>query len=117
MRGYVSHVELNELALKMSTAQVERAEMLAERFKAGLWEYPVTRIIADGDARLKLNGITIGANKSLALINGQAVAEGESINVHLKLRSLEVNCIKIEKDSVSFSIEGENQPRTLRLKQ
>jgi TPR repeat protein len=117
MRGIGSRVELNELAIKMSTAQVERAEMLAARFRVGLWEYPITRIIADGDGRLKLNGITISASQSLALINGQAVAEGETISVKLKPRFLDVKCIKIGKDSVTISIARENQPRTLRLKE
>ena len=74
----VGRVHMNELALKMDTASVGRAETLAARFKAGQWRVPVARAIPDGDPRLKLGGITFGDKKPLAVINGKTLSEGES---------------------------------------
>jgi hypothetical protein len=52
-----------------------------------------------------------------AVINGKTLGEGESASISLKPDSLTltVRCIKIDKDSASILIEGEDQPRLLRL--
>jgi hypothetical protein len=110
-----NRIELNELALKMTTAEVERAKILSSRFKAGYWQFPVIRIIPEGDPRLKLNGITISARQRSANINGQTVLEGETVTLALKPGRLNVTCLKAGNDSVTISVKGEARPRILRL--
>jgi hypothetical protein len=60
----VGRVEMNELALMMDTSSLQQAQILAAQFKAGHWQAPIIRSIPDGDARLKLNGITSMARPS-----------------------------------------------------
>ena len=76
---------------------------------------PVIRVIPDGDPRLKLTGVAFGMKTPMAVINGKTVEEGASAKINLKPGTLNIKCLKIEKDSVSISIEGEDQPRVLRL--
>jgi len=112
----VGRVEMNELALKLDTASLGRAEEVFTEFKAGKWRAPITRAIPEGDARLKLNGITFGVRTPLAVINGKTVTEGESVRVAVKPGSLSIKCLKIGKDFVVVAIEGEDEPRKLQLK-
>ena len=112
----VGRVEMNELALKMDTPSLQQAQMLAAQFKAGNWQAPVMRAIPEGDPRLKVNGITLGTTYRLGVINGKTLSEGESATVAVKPGTLVVKCLKIEKDSVLVSVEGEDQPRLLRMK-
>ena len=107
---------MNELALKLDTASLQSAENLFMEFKAGKWKAPITRAIPDGDARLKLNGITFGVRTPLAVINGKTLTEGESVTVAVKPGSLKIKCLKIGKDSALVAIEGEDEPRILRLR-
>jgi hypothetical protein len=112
----VGRVEMNELALKMDTSALQRAQNLAAQFKTGHWHSPVTLAIPENDVRLKLNGITFGANNSLAIINGKTLSEGESVVVALKSGKVKIKCLKIEKGSVLVAVEGESVPRLLSLK-
>jgi hypothetical protein len=54
---------------------------------------------------------------ALAVINGRSLGEGESAKISLKPGTLTPNikCLKIERDSVAISVEGEDQPRVVRL--
>jgi hypothetical protein len=113
--GITGRVQMNYLALKMTTDDLERAQNLATQFKSGHYEFPVVQLISEGDSRLKLSGITISARMSLAVINGKTLSEGESTSIKLKAGNLSVKCLKIERNSVLVSIEGEDQPRILRL--
>jgi len=112
----VGRVEMNELALKLNTSALHQAQNLAAQLKAGNWQPPVTRAIPEGDSRLKLNGITFGSKIPLAVINGKTLSEGESTKIPVKPGTLNIKCLKIEKDSVLIAIEGENTPRLLPLK-
>jgi hypothetical protein len=112
----VGRVEMNELALKLDTDALQQAQNLAAQFKAGNWHPPVTRAIPEGDPRLKLSGITFGIRTPLAVVNGKTLAEGESATVSVKPGTLTIKCLKIQKDSVLITVEGEDQPRLLQLK-
>jgi len=112
----VGRVHMNELALKMDTEALGRAERLAEEFKSGKWHAPVARALPEGDPRLKLGGITFSGKNSLAMINGKTFSEGESAAVSLKSGTLVIKCLKIEKDSVLISVDGEDDPRLLHLR-
>jgi hypothetical protein len=63
-----------------------------------------------------LGGITFGGKRSLAVINGKSLSEGESASVSVKPGTLTVKCLKIEKDSVLIIVEGEDVPRLLHLR-
>ena len=112
----VGRVQMNELALKLDTTALQQAQNLAVQFKAGNWNLPVTRAIPEGDSRLRLGGITFGGKISLAVINGKTLSEGESAVVSVKPGTLNIKCLKIQKDSVLVTVEGENTPRLLRLR-
>jgi hypothetical protein len=107
---------MNRLALQMDTDALGQAEALAAQFRAGKWRPPVARAIPEGDPRLKLGGITFGGKRSLAVINGKSLSEGESASVSVKPGTLTVKCLKIEKDSVLIIVEGEDVPRLLHLR-
>lgn len=112
----VGRVRLNELALKLDSAALQQGQKMAARCKQGQWPPLMTRVLPEGDQRLKLNGITFGTKVSLALINGKSVAVGDSATIPLKPASLRIKCLEINKDSVLISVEGEDAPRVLRLK-
>lgn len=114
--GAGDRIELNDLALKMNTADVQRAQILASQFRAGQWQLPVARIVPDGDSRLKLTGITaIGPKNSFAVISGKVVSEGELATIPLKPIPLRLKCLRISMDSVLILVDGEDRPRLLRL--
>lgn len=113
----LNHWELNDLALKMSTADVERAKKLAAEFNAGNWQYPALAAIADPRRRIKLMGITAGQQSSLAIINGQTLSEGQVVTLDMKPGTITLKCLKIEKVWVLVSIDGEVKPTRLELGQ
>jgi hypothetical protein len=136
----VQRGQLNNMALIMDSRSIDQAQALAQRFKAGAWRCPAVAAIsgieprqklnggknADGnrerslisevEPHLKLNGITLSGKSSLCIINGKNLSEGESSKIPLGPRSPMIRCLKIEKDSVLISIEGEDAPKSLHLK-
>jgi Sel1 repeat len=112
----VGRVQMNELALQLDARALQQAQDLAAQFKAGHWQAPVAQAIPEGHARLKLGGITFGGKTSLAVIKCKTVAEGESATVSVKGGTLTFKCLKIDRNSVQVSVEGEDAPRLLRLK-
>jgi hypothetical protein len=112
----VGRVHMNQLALKMNTEALGRAERLANEFKSGKWRAPVARALPEGDPRLKLSGIIFNGKNSLAVINGKTLSEGETVVLPTKPGTLPVKCLKIEKNSVLISVEGEDTPRLLHLR-
>jgi hypothetical protein len=45
---------------------------------------------------------------ALAVINGKSLSEGESASVSVKPGTLTIKCLKIEKNSVLITVEGED---------
>lgn len=107
-------VELNELALKMSTEDSQRARDLAARLITGQWQFPVVRFIPLGDARLKLTGIA-RVKEPVAFIDGKPFSEGENLKISTKSLTLAVKCLQIGKDSATVLVEGEDTPRVLTM--
>ena len=107
---------MNEVALQLDTRGLQQAQSLAAQFKAGNWQAPLIRAVPDGDTHLKLEGITFGGRTSLAVINGKSLAEGESASVSAKPETLTIKCLKIERDSVLITVDGEDTPRLLHLR-
>ena len=60
-------------------------------------------------SRLRLNGITLGGKVQLATINGKSLAIGETIVITGK-PPLTLRLLKIEKDSVLVTVDGDDAP-------
>lgn len=111
----VGRVYLNEMALKLDSDSIRHGQALAERYKRKEWSPLVARTIPEGDARLRLNGVTLG-RVPLAVINGKTLGVGDSAALPLKPSPLRVTCLEIKKESVLVAIEGEDAPRQLALR-
>jgi hypothetical protein len=111
----LGRLEMNEMNLSLSTDDIRRAQSLASYWMAGHWQLPVIRVIPAGDHRLKATAIATGLKIPFAVINGQTLSPGESASIALNPETVRLKCIKIEDNSVLVAIEGEDQPRVLRL--
>jgi hypothetical protein len=111
----LGRLEMNEMNLRMSTDDIRRAQSLAVGWKAGHWQLPVIRVIPEGDHRLKATAIATGLKIPFAVINGQTLSPGESASIALNPETVCLKCLKIEENSVVVALEGEDQPRVLRL--
>jgi hypothetical protein len=111
----VGRVQMNELALKLDVSSLQEAQKLAGEFKAGRWQAPIIRSIPEGDPRLKLNGITFGGKIPLAVINGKTLSEGETAKIAIKPATMNIKCLKIDKDAVTIAVEGEDIPRRIQF--
>lgn len=111
----VGKVELNQMALKLDTSTIREAQELASQFKGGGWQ-PLSIQRIPSESMLKLNGFVTGKTP-LAIINGKTFAEGESQMLKgIRPDPIAVKCLKIDKDSVLISVEGEDTPRRLTVK-
>ncbi|HEY3854354.1 MAG TPA: hypothetical protein VGO67_08190 [Verrucomicrobiae bacterium] len=108
-------IQMNNSALNMTTVDVERARALAAQFSAGHLQLPPIQVIPDGDPNLKLRGVTIVGKSSIAIINSKSMSEGESAVFQLKTGAIKLSCLKIYPGAVSILIDGENEPRVLKL--
>lgn len=115
-----SQSELNGLALKVDVATAKEGRRLAALYKAGQWPTlalappPAPKPAPRPTAVLKLDGIALGT-KPLAVINGKSLAVGESATLPLKPTPVTIKCLKIEKGAVTVTVEGEDEPRLLRI--
>lgn len=112
--------ELENLALRMPTRDLQEGQKLYKQFKNHQWPDPFPRAVAKAAQvvpvlDLKLDGISLGARSPLATINRRTVAVGEVAEITLKGRTVEIKCLKIEDDSVSILVTGETEPRILRF--
>ncbi|TAK93202.1 MAG: sel1 repeat family protein [Verrucomicrobia bacterium] len=104
---------LDQLAVRLDSAQVRQAQELAETYRRGNWPTcPVKRLV-NGDSRLTLNGVTMGGRTPLAVINRQTFALGESGMVRLRDGSLRILCAEIGGNSVTVEVEGEAEAHLL----
>jgi TPR repeat protein len=110
-----AHAAMDRLALRMDLAEIRESHALAGRFFSREWPHHVTRKFSEADLALKLNGFTIGP-VSLAIINGQTLEKGDSVVMPVKDGTARVTCVSISEDSVLVAVEGEEEPRVLRLR-
>ncbi len=54
--------------------------------------------------------------EALAVVNGKTLSEGESASASVKPGTLTIKCLKIEKNSVFVTVEGEDTPRLPHLR-
>ena len=107
--------QMSRLALQMHLDDIRESHALAKRFLKRQWPHYFTHKLPDADLVLKLNGITIGP-VSLAIINDQILELGDSVAIPNKHGTALVTCVKISEDSVLVAVEGEDEPRVLRLR-
>jgi TPR repeat protein len=111
----VAHIEMDRLALRMDLQEIRESHAIAEGFLKRQWSHHVTRKFSEADLVLKLKGITVGP-VPLAIINGQTLEQGDSFATPVKEGIARVTCVKITRDSVLAAVEGEEEPRVLRLR-
>jgi TPR repeat protein len=136
--------ELNTLALAVDVATAQQGKRLAAAFKRGEWPHPVfvapepppgpkpassppkataapaapakaTPAAKREYPELKLKAISPGV-RTLANINGIIIEEGQTITVPLKPKAVKVKCVKIERNSILVSVDGEESPRRLEMR-
>jgi TPR repeat protein len=111
----VGRVEMNNLALKITSEQIVNAKNLAQKMESGHWPPLPAQKNPEADLVLKLNGLIPGGAHPLATINGKTVAAGETISIKIKKENLNVRCLKIDSDSVTILVDGETESRQLRM--
>jgi hypothetical protein len=127
--------QLNQLALEVDVATSQEGKRLAALYRSGRWPELVVQAapevkpapvasVPKAPARpapsapprpapgLKLNSIAMGQNP-VAMINGKMLGVGETATIPAKPEAYVIKCLRIEKDSVLISIEGETEPRNL----
>lgn len=101
---------LDPLALTMNASQISEGEKRARAFQQG------ERTMPDlNTGKIALKGIMGSATNRVALINGEALHAGESALIAIGSRSVRVQCLSIAEARVQIKIDGEPQPRELRL--
>lgn len=107
--------ELNRLTLKMTTDEIRDARAAGRQLKQGIWPELVLLKKPQPKLAIKLNGVSIGGRSSLAILNKQTLAAGESANIQVDKKIVRITCLKIEQDSVLITVAGEDEPRLLSL--
>jgi TPR repeat protein len=115
---------LDQLVVQLDAAGLQQAQETARRWLAGGWPARVAPEIIQGDPRLKIYGVTLGANASV-LINRKTFMSGDSASVtplpeklgggKANPASLDVTCAAIGPDYVLVKVAGEPDVRLLAL--
>jgi TPR repeat protein len=116
---------LNELALRLSTKEIQNALALTRQMKAGHWpEAPssqatssspevATKVVA---IKLKFSGVLYSKKGNMVIINNRTMSEGETIRlVADNNEQVNVTCVRVEAQCVEIRVEGEAQTRILAL--
>ena len=111
----VGQAEANALVMKMNAIEADIARQQAAAFEAGQFTIPIIRAVPDNDPRLKLHTIMDG-DPPFAVIGGKQFAQGALISIPNNPMPLLVKCLKLEKDTVTIQVEGEDAPRVLQMK-
>ena len=115
---------LDQWVGKLDAGNLRQAQQTARRWLAGAWPERVTPAIIQGDTRLRICGISQGANPTV-LINRKTFMVGDSMPLAPLLEvprgaktnapSLDVTCIAIDLDYVLVKVGAEANMRLLAL--
>lgn len=114
--GIQGRVEMNNLALKLSTDEIVQGKSLSEKMKLGNWPELKTSNRILPSTSFELRGISGPENHCFAIINNSTLMEGDTSPVRVNKQSINVTCLKISEDTVQIKVEGEDEPRLLRMK-
>lgn len=115
---------LDECVVELDAVALHKAQELARRWLAGAWPERIAPEILEGDARLKIYGISRGSNASV-IINRKTFMPGDSASVvpvsemqpggKTNTASLDITCAAIGTDYVLVQVDGEKDVRLLQL--
>jgi TPR repeat protein len=111
----VGRVEMNNLALKLSSEEIIQGKSIEQDMKLGRWPQLKTQKNSKSDLGLKLNGLIPTGASPAATINGKIIAVGETASIKIKKEIINIKCLKINSDSVLILVEGEDEPRLLKM--
>ena len=112
----VGRVEMNDLALKLSSEDILRGKSLAQEMKLGHWPQLNLTQLTTPLVPLVLQGISGLGNNRLAIINNITFAENDTSALKVSGQIVKITCLKISDDGVLIKVEGEDAPRLLRQK-
>ncbi|HEX3855824.1 MAG TPA: tetratricopeptide repeat protein [Verrucomicrobiae bacterium] len=112
----VGRVEMNNLALKLSSDEILNGKSLAEEMKSGHWPQLDLTHSATSIVPLVLQGISGPKSNRLAIINNITFAENDTSAFKVNGQIVKVTCLKISDVGVMIKVEGEDEPRLLRQK-
>ena len=110
--------ELDQLVTRLDPSEVLQAQRIAHDYLAGHWPAPVARPVEQGDSRLQIQGMTVGKNGALIILNGGTMGVGETIDVRTGKTSgarLLVSCFAIAPDHALVAVAGEPNLKLLAI--
>lgn len=102
------------LILKMSADQIADGNQRLAKFKSHPGEPPTAPEPAYLQ-NLKLQGITGTPGRQLAIINGKTVSPNETATLKIDARAVTIHCLSITANTVTLSIDGISNAKTLIL--
>lgn len=105
--------ELDDLALRLDLTVLTNARKLAAQFKSRRWPELSVVTAPKFFLPLRLEGVTLAGENSLAVVNRRTLAAGETTQLPLVRDLIDVKCLEIRAESVLVEVEGEGQPRWL----
>ncbi len=109
-------VEMNNLALKLSTEEITHGKLLADEMKAGNWPQLAIAKPTTHPVQLVLRSVSGPQSNRLAIINKSILAENDTTAFKINGQIVKITCLKISDDGVLIKVEGEDEPRWLHLK-
>ncbi|HEV2435044.1 MAG TPA: hypothetical protein VG077_03525 [Verrucomicrobiae bacterium] len=111
---------LDRLVVQLAPGDVRRAQVLAQKYADGQWPTDLVQPVDQGDARLRIQGISGNGRQALVIINNVSFAPGDSAIVQIASRphssandQLSITCLQIGDDYVLVSIAGESRLKLL----
>lgn len=110
--------ELDKLVTRLDPTEIIQAQRIAHDYLSGQWPSPVARPVDQGDPRLQIQGMTVGKNGALIILNGSTVGVGETIDVRTAKSGggkLVVSCFTIAPDHALIEVAGEPNLKLLAI--
>lgn len=116
---------LDRLVIRLEPGDVHQAQDLADEYRLGRWSDGLVRPVDEQDARLAVQGFSLGGRKSLVVVNSTTFAVGDTQEVYAITGSnkrtaanrLTVRCLEIGADYVLVAIGDEANLKLLSISQ
>lgn len=114
--------DLDHLVIKLEPDEIFQAQKLTQDYLSGHWPTRLVRAVDQGDSRLVVQGVSFGDRGALVILNGNTLAQGESVDVvprassdHKSSERLFVSCREIGSDYLLVAVSGEPNLKLLPL--